>query len=356
MNPFIKDLDNKLTELYQQQIGSAPKILDLYFSQSISIHDFEKLKLNKGGLMCINHFLFANTEKTIALMFIEHQTSTSVNSNNIDVLFEISISKTIKPNVSYGNIGTISEFVHEKEYLLSMSSIFRIEKIEQLNEIPSIWSIHLTLIDKNDSQLINLTQIINTEYLYNGNDLSELGFDITNKLYQFKSTRKLFEQVLNCRSKQIRPILLHYNMGIICDCLNEYDKALDEYKEARNLTRASVPNGQQKDSICLVPLYSNTGLIYQQINRYNHAFDHAFRTLNILSNDGANSIFKKELSASSHFNLGLILDLQGKIHEAKIHYEQALKHRREYLPNNHPDITDLQETIASLSAQLNEPT
>jgi tetratricopeptide (TPR) repeat protein len=350
MNPYIKDLDNKLTELYRQQIPSTPNILRLYLSQTISMDDFEKLKLNIGGLMCINQFLFANTEQAIALLFIENQNSALVDKNNIHVLFEISISKTIQPNVSYANIGPISELVHEKEYLLSMSSIYRIDKIEELKEIPSIRSIRITLIDKNDSQLTNLTDIINTEYSCTPNNLPQLASNITNKLYQFKSTRKLFEQALNSRTKQIRPILLHYNMGIIYDCLNDYEKALEQYKFAINLTRSSLPNGLQKDSICLVPFYSNLGLIYQQINRHKQAFEHAFRTLDILSNDGTNSYFKKELYASSHSNLGLILGLQGKINEAKPHYIQALKYRQEYLPNNHPDITNLQDIIASLSS------
>jgi tetratricopeptide (TPR) repeat protein len=143
-------------------------------------------------------------------------------------------------------------------------------------------------------------------------------------------------------------------MGIIYDCLSKYDKALEEYKYAINLTRNIIPNGLQEDRVCLIPLYSNMGLTYQQLNQHKHAFDHAYRTLNILSKDGANTLFKKELSASSHFNLGLILDLQGKNQEAKTHYEQALKNRMEYLPNNHRDVIDLQKLIASLSSQSNE--
>jgi tetratricopeptide (TPR) repeat protein len=350
MNPFIKDLDFKLSELYRRQFPTSPKAFQLYLSQTISRDDLEKFKINKGGLMCINQFLFANTEKAIALMFLGHENSTSIDTNNIHVLFEISVPSTNQSNISYANIGAVSEFVHEKEYLLSMSSIYRINKIEQLIELPSTWSIQVTLIDKNDSQLIKLTQFIQREYLTIDNDLSELGANITNKLSQFQSTRKLFEQTLNSKTKQIRPILLHYNMGVIYDCLNEYDQALDQYKYAIALTRNSVPNGHQKDSICLIPLYSNIGLTYQQINRHSHAFDHAFRTLDILSNDGAKSFFKKELAASSHFNLGLILDLEGKHHEAKIHYEQALKYRREYLSKDHPDIITLQDMIVSLSS------
>lgn len=355
MSSYIKDLDNKLLELNRQQVNTAPQILNLYLSQSILTADFEKLKTNIGGLMCMNQFLFANTEQAIALLFIDSQNSASAPAHQVNVLFEISISKTIQPNVSYGNVGSISEFVHEKEYLLSMSSIFCIEKIEELKEISSIWTIQLTLIDKTDPQLTNITQAINEEYLYNIDEISELGSSITKQLYHFKSTRKLLEQALNFRTKPIRPILLYYNMGIIYDCLNDYDKALNHYKSAITVTRSSVPNTQLRDNLCLVPFYSNLGVSYQHLNRNKQAFEHAFRTLDILSKDSTDSIFKKEFTASSHFNLGLILELQGKLEEAKPHYEYALKVRQQYLPVNHPDITTVQFVIDSLKAQLDDP-
>jgi tetratricopeptide (TPR) repeat protein len=354
MNPFIRNLDLKLSELRRQQLSTSPKQLLLYISQSISKNDLNKLKLNNGGFMSINQFIFANTDKAIALMFIQLQSSETIDTNHVNVIFEISISQTNSANVSYANIGAISEFVHEKEYLLSMSSIFRIDKIEEFIDIPSMWSVQLTLIDKNHPQLIKLNEIINREYFDQDDDLEELGINLIDRFYQFKSTRKLYEQQLNFKTEPIRSVLLHYNMGIIYDCLSKYDKALEEYKYAINLTRNIIPNGLQEDRVCLIPLYSNMGLTYQQLNQHKHAFDHAYRTLNILSKDGANTLFKKELSASSHFNLGLILDLQGKNQEAKTHYEQALKNRMEYLPNNHRDVIDLQKLIASLSSQSNE--
>jgi tetratricopeptide (TPR) repeat protein len=227
-----------------------------------------------------------------------------------------------------------------------MSSIYRIEKIEQCIEIPSAWIIHLTLIDKNDTQLTNLTQSINQDQL-----TSELSATITKQLYQFKSIRKLFEPVFHYKTKQIRSVLLHYNMGIIYDCLKEYDKAIDEYKDGINLTRKSIPDVQQKDNLCLIPLYSNMGLSYQRKKIFSLAFDQAFRALGILSKDQDHSIFKQEVSASTHFNLGLIHELEGKFSEAKTYYEEALKRRREYLSNDHPDVISLQNTISSLVHQ-----
>jgi tetratricopeptide (TPR) repeat protein len=139
-------------------------------------------------------------------------------------------------------------------------------------------------------------------------------------------------------------------MAVIYDCLHEYDKALEEYNFAKSLTRNFIPDGHQKDHFCLVPLYSNIGLTYQQLNLSGHAFTHAFRAIGISPNKQDDPILKNEILASSHFNLGLILDLQKKFSEALIHYEQALKYRQDYLPPNHPDVISLHHTITSLTS------
>ncbi|CAF1281906.1 unnamed protein product [Adineta steineri] len=351
MSPFIQDLIKQLAQLHGQQINSSMKTFDLHSCQSISTEDFEKIKFNQGGYMCINQFLFANSERAIPMLFLQHQTTSSINTKNLDILFRISISETNQANVSYANIGVKCQFVHEKEYLLSMSSIFRIEKVEPLVEIPSAWFVHLILVDKNDAEITKLTKSINIDQLIEKNNLTELGSTVTNKLYQFKSTRKLFEQVLNFKTKQIRSSLLHYNMGVIYDCLSEYEKAVNSYKYAIDLTRQNLVNGFQKDDLCLVPLYSNMGLSYQRLNRFTHAFDHAFRALNILSKDQDSSFFKKELFASTYFNLGLIHDLEKKSSEAKTYYDQALRSRCEYLTKDHPDVISLQNTLQSLASQ-----
>jgi tetratricopeptide (TPR) repeat protein len=351
MTPFLKDLDMKLVQLHRKEKIPISTTLHLYSTQPISIDDFNKLKTNQGGLLCINQYIFANTEQDIALLFIDQQNSASTHTNNMNILLEISIPQSIDANVSYANIGVVSQFVHQKEYLISMSSIYRIGKIEPLMEIPTGWVVHLTLIDKNDAQLDPIIQLIDRDQLYRDNNLPKLGSTIINKLYHFKSTPKLFEQALSFRTKQIRPILLHYNMGIIYDCLHEYNQALEEYNYAKALTRNAIPNGHQKDSLCLIPLFSSIGLTYQRLNLSSHAFDHGFRALAILSNNQENSVFRNEISASSHFILGLILDLQKKYSEAIIYYQQALRDRQEYLPDGHPDVLSLQNTITSLNSE-----
>ena len=350
MNSFIKDLDNRLTTLHRRPISNLQP-LTLFFSQSVSEEKFNKINSNQGGLLCVNEFLFANTEQAIAFLFIENQSSTSINIKAMNVLFEISIPATLTPNVAYANIGTVSQFVHEKEYLFSMGSVFRIDEIKRLSELPSAWTVHLTLVDKNDAQFVALTRMIRENYLHEECDLFEAATNLRMKLSQFKVTRKLFEQPLNFNLKVVRSILLDYHMGMICTCFGEGTKAITSFRDAIKLIRSTIPNGEYEDHLCLVPFFSTMGVTYQDMGISSQAFTDAFRALGILTKNQTNPMYKHEIAAACYFNLGLILDLQEKPSEAITYYAQALKIQQKYLPANHPDLTILEHTIKSLSAK-----
>jgi tetratricopeptide (TPR) repeat protein len=353
MHRFIKDMDLKLGQLHENQRKSNESI-KLYFGQFLSEYDFNRLSNNRGGLMCINQFLSVNSEQGVAMMFLKQQNFSTSNENKIRVVFQIYIDQTIQSNVSYANIGSISQFVHEKEYLISMSSVYRIDKIEKLVDISSGYFVKLILIGRNDLQYNNLTQYIQKEQLDEEINLTELGHIIKNRLHPFKSANKLFKQALFKKKQELRSIILHYNMAIIYDALNEYDKSLEEYRCVLNIARDFIPNCHQKDDLCLVPLFSNMALTYQQKNKFTYALTYAFRALGITLNIQNDAILKKEFESSCYYNLGLIHDQEGKFFDAKAFYEQALRVRQEYLPLGHSDITVLQRLITLISAKRSD--
>jgi hypothetical protein len=349
MHRFIKDMDSKLVQLHGKQRTSSTEPLNLYFAQILSNDDFQNLKENRGGLMCINQFISANSEQGIGMMFLKQQNSSTLNGNKIRVLFQIHIDPTIQPNVAYANIGSTSEFVHEKEYLISLSSIYRVNKFEKLFDISSGWLIQLTLIGRNDLQYNNLTNYIQEEQLNEEINLQELGYKIQNRLHLFKSANQLFKLALEQNKQEFRAIILHYNMAIIQDALDEYGKSLDEYRCVLNIARDFIPTCHQKDDLCLVPLYSNMALTYIKKELFSHALEHAFRALRIVLSVQTDTVLIKELESSCYFNLGSIHDQNGKFFEARNFYEHALRIRQEYLPLGHPDVTVLQRLISLLS-------
>ncbi|CAF0762817.1 unnamed protein product [Rotaria sordida] len=353
MHRYIKDLDLKVLQLNEsKQTTTTTGSLNLYFGQFLLKSDFDEIKQNVGGLMCINQCVSANSELSIALMYIEQQQKLISNTNIIRVIFQIHIDRTKESIVSYANIGFVSQFVHEKEYLISMLSVYRINKIEKLLGVSSAWLIQITLIDKNDKQYNNLIQCIN-EYRLEKMNLTEIGYTIWNRLNLFKSTNKLFKQVLYNNPQELREIILHYNMGIIYDSLCQYEKSLNEYRKVLHIAREYIPSCYQKDDLCLVSLFSNMAAVFEQQNHFSDAFTHAFRALEIVLRIQDDSILKKELESSCYYNLGLIHDQEEKLSEAKNFYEQALRIRQEYLPLGHLDVTILQKLITSLTENRN---
>ncbi|CAF3231073.1 unnamed protein product [Rotaria sp. Silwood2] len=138
-------------------------------------------------------------------------------------------------------------------------------------------------------------------------------------------------------------------MGIIYDGIGQYGKSLEEYRKALQIAREYIPSCNQKDDLCLVSLFSNMAVVYEQQNQFGHALTHAFRALQIIINIQNDSVLKKELESSCYYNLGSIHDLDDKLSEARDFYEQALRIRQEYLPLGHPDITSLQRLITLLT-------
>ncbi|CAF1646804.1 unnamed protein product [Adineta ricciae] len=396
MSPFIQQLVKQLATSHEEQNTSMSKDLVLYSYQLLSFDDFEKIRLNQGGLMCINQFTSANSEKAIPLTFLQHQAAppaatpattpatslattpvtipgatpapaatpastfattpttdtVTINPIQINAILNITIPHGATPNVPFANIGADSDFVHENDYLISMTSIYRIDKLEQFPEDPASWHIYLTLIGEKDEQYTDIVHYLTLTYKLEESTLPELASSVTHKLYQFKSTRKLFEKAYSSKIRQMRTGLMNYNMGVIYDCMSEYAKAISEYKYGVEFVRQTTPDGFSVDHACLAPVFSNVGISYERLHVFSNAVDHGFRAVTIVSDmDEKTCPFRKELLASAYFNLGLIHELDMKFPQAKMFYEQALKYRRQVLSPEHPDMKSLKHTLSLLTSE-----
>lgn len=351
---FLTDLNAQLVQLQNSSKATSRSSLVLYFSTMLTVEEFNRLQNSVGGLLSINKFISANSERGIALMMINQQLHAKKNDGKIRVLFQISIDQSVRTVVAYGNIGAISQFVHEKEYMISMGSIYRIDSIEHLPEKPSGYVINLTLINANDMQYNHLTQCIQREQWEEEVNLVELGANLTKKFHLFRSANDLFRRALRLKRKEFRYIMLHYNMAAILACMDENEKALEEYRYALTLVRHHVPNGYTQDDPCLIPLYSQMALAYQQEHRFTYAIEHAFRALGIATKFEEQTQSGKEIIAACYHNLGVIHDHEKKYSDARKFYEQALMIRQEYLPLGHEDITVLQRSITVLTDKTSD--
>ncbi|CAF0784554.1 unnamed protein product [Adineta steineri] len=345
MYRFIKDMNLTLLQLYDKRKPSNEPLI-LYFGQVLSDYDFETIRQNRGGLVSVDQFISTNPDMNVAVLFIKQQNFSKSNTNRIRVLFRIHIDQKVQPIVPYANIGAISDFVHIQEYLISMSSVFRIDKVE-LTDTSSIWLVQLTLIDKNDIQYNNIIQDIENKQSDDMN-LSELGYTVKDRLSEFKSANNLFKQALQTQKEEYRTIILHYNMAVIYDAINEHENSVEEYRCVLTMARNFIQTCANGDDLCLVPVFSNMALTFQQANKFNEAITFAFRALRIITHSQIKSTLNKELESSCYFILGSIHDREGKTSEAQTFYKKALSIRQEYLPLGHSDITVLQRLITLL--------
>ncbi|CAF0903142.1 unnamed protein product [Adineta ricciae] len=348
---LLKDLNIELTRLQEKQKKTTGS-LDLYFVQTLATAELRRLQASYGQLMCINQFISANPDKTIAIVFMKHQ---ALKSNQVRILFHIHIDQTLSTIVPYANIGSNSDFVHENEHLISMFGYYRVGKVEQVADFQSTWLVNLTLIGKDDYQYMQLKHH-RLENMY----LVDLDQTVKDRICRFKSANKLFRQALYNTNNQmeLRAIVLHYNLALLYDSFAETSKSLEQYQCALAVARRSIPNCQHSDHICLVPIFANMGLTFLQSNECESAtiqgaaIAHGIRAIGILSKNEQISTIKKELESACYIIYGIIHERIGQTSDAQKYFNEALAIQKMYLPSNHPDVIYSERLIALLSSKL----
>ncbi|CAF0890676.1 unnamed protein product [Rotaria sordida] len=149
MGFFVRDLHKQITEMYKQQ-SNQQKPMTIYRGQVVSSDEFDKLRKSKGGLISFNYFLSTSTNIDISKQFARSSPENKLNP----VLFEIYIDPKIS-SVPFASIDSISVFEGENEILFSMHTIFRIVKVQDIQDEYLLVNLHLT--DENDPALMKLT-------------------------------------------------------------------------------------------------------------------------------------------------------------------------------------------------------
>ena len=349
LNFFIRDINSQLTLLYQQ----SPRLVEplvLYFNQTISCEEFEKFRNKSDLLICVNEFLFANSERGLAYRFLEDQ-AVRRPKDCVNVLFKILVPTSNTPNAHYANIGNASRFALEREYLFAMGSIFRIENVDRLEEYESAWMVHLTLVDKEDPQLLPFNHFIRKNYLRDDTDFERLTSMLKSRLYQFRINRHFFDTHFNWNLKQIRTILVRLHLGMILDCVGQYDEALSYYTSILKFIVENTQKDSAEKQIFLAPFYSMMSQTSQQKGLDAVAFKQGYKSFEILTKSAQQSLLIDDIAAVCNCNFASILEQQGKNPEAVNHYRAALIIRSRYLPENHRELVDLKNNIDRLSMQ-----
>jgi hypothetical protein len=144
--------------LYKEQFGShlTSKTFTVYRGQGLSSTDFDQLVNTKGGLLSFNNFLSTSKDCDVSLAFAE---SNQYNPDSVGILFVMTIDPS-KSTTSFASLNGVSYFQIEEEVLFSMHTVFRIGKIQSMNEDHRLFQVNLTLTGEDDKDLRALTDHI----------------------------------------------------------------------------------------------------------------------------------------------------------------------------------------------------
>ncbi|CAF4609228.1 unnamed protein product, partial [Rotaria sp. Silwood2] len=145
---FIRHLHNHITELHREQQGSMPTKFQVFRGQGMSMEDFEKMKTTKGGLMSFNNFL--STSRNREISFNRFARSATKNPNSVGILFVMNIDTAIctKSSTPFAKVSQVGYYKDkEEEILFSTHTIFRIDRIERIEDkhTDRLWQVTLTI-------------------------------------------------------------------------------------------------------------------------------------------------------------------------------------------------------------------
>ncbi|CAM4832423.1 unnamed protein product, partial [Rotaria magnacalcarata] len=254
----------------------------------------------------MNTFVSTSRKRNVALVFASNGSHKSLLES---VFFKITINKNVatktKPFVDITNMRILGE--EEKEILLSMGIVFKIESVEPLVENGIVWQVNLILTES----------VVDNE------------IDILFDYFKANSTTKNDRLFGN----------LYHNIGSL------YHKNNDNEKALKYLTKASkiCQNNSTLPSVLLcVILYTDMSGIYEDNEEFDKALDMLQRTLEIQLRVLPSTHFR---IAATYHNIDGIYLCKDDYEIGLENFETALDIGLKPLPSDHENIQTYYEHI-----------
>ncbi|CAF1454854.1 unnamed protein product [Rotaria sordida] len=289
---FIVDLYRQLNELFQSSIPMN-HVLIVYRGQRMTIREVENLCRNHHGLISMNSFISTSVNKKITQGFLavlkkEEQEKT------VAVLFKMTISANIaqQTNKPFADIRKFSSFPKEEEILLSMGTIFRIDKIEQ---------------NSSDSFYFELTMCMgNTDPQHK-------------TLYDYAKEEIACEKNMN-----------YSTYGKFLALMSNFDSSIAYYRQVLSL----VPDQLQLNEIDLATIHNDFAYAYRDSHRYQEAIKHYEIALKLrLKHESTH----EEDLATTYSDFGWLLMNMQDMQRALDFHQRALNIREKILGHNNGD-------------------
>ncbi|CAF1227109.1 unnamed protein product [Rotaria sordida] len=352
MGFFIRHLHQHITDLHrelQNSKAAMPSKFQVFRGQGLSMEAFEKMKKTKGGLMSFNNFLSTSRNRDIS--FKNFARPAAFDANTVGILFVMNIDTAIciassTPFVNVKDIG----FFHDKEeeILFSTHTIFRIDRIERIEDkhTDRLWQVNLTLAGNQDDDFSKLTAHLRKQLDFVGTGWSRLG-SILIKLSESAKAEHLYQILLERVSSDRDRANYNLQLGSVYYSMGEYSKAITFYERAIDIYKKMGPSNQ----VNLASSYNNIGIVYDNMGEYSKALSSYERALEIRKI--ALPPNHSDLPGSYN-NIGNVYNNMGEYSKALSSYERSLEIKKIALPPNHPDLAASYNNIGSVYKDMGE--
>lgn len=302
---FIQDIHQQLTK-YQY-----PSTIRVYFGQLMWLQEIDYLQNSRSKYLAINTFWLTNTneEKTVhSLKNLKRE------KYELMVMFSIDADPTIAHRKPFADIGKCCHFDGEGEILFTIGSVFRLVKVESIDQI---YFVRLELCEDN-AEFYQSLQIHN-ENVY-GNDKIDLRIfgEVLYRMEQYDLAERIYQQLLN-RLSSNDPICsdLYFAMGMVAKGKREYDASMKYYEKALKYKARMNP----VDFLCVGKIHACIG----EIHRWKGNDGEALKCF-----EKAVDIYIKE-HAEYHQHMADFYDNIASIHRRAKQYDEALVYSKKAL-------------------------
>ncbi|CAF1052073.1 unnamed protein product [Rotaria sordida] len=351
MGFFIRHLHQHITNLHREQQNSKaamPLKFQVFRGQGLSMEAFEKMKKTKGGLMSFNNFLSTSLNREIS--FKTFARPAAFDADSVGILFIMNIDTAVctassTPFVNVKDIGFFND--KEEEILFSTHTIFRIDRIERIEDkhTDRLWQVNLALAGNQDDDFNKLTAHLREEFTWT-TGWSRFG-DILIRMGESAKAAHLIELLLEKASSDRNRANYSHQLGKVYDNMGEYSKALSSYERALEIWKIALPPNHPD----LAVAYLNIGNVYNNMGEYSKALSSYERSLEIrkIALPPNHPDF-----AQSYNNIGSVYYNMGEYSKALSSYERSLEIKKIALPPNHPDFAQSYNNIGNVYYNMGE--
>ncbi|CAF1279658.1 unnamed protein product [Adineta steineri] len=315
---FIRDITKQLRD------HQYPSAITLYRGQIISKKELKLFEESNRKFLSVTSFFSTTFDSTVALSYIDLE---FIDDDLQSVLFEIHADPSENQSKPFAEITSISYYPDEKEVLMMLGSVFRIDSVEYLTE--TIKLIQMTLCSHNNQNL-NLV----FDYMRKKRGIGTVRLALFGRVLigmaKFQSAENHFKCLLKTLPADHPDLPDCYQaLGKIYCEKCDFDRSFQCFQIAFDLLRRE----SNDNSFRIAYVHNSIGELYQkQVNTSEalKSFQQALKIFHELLGDNNENV------AWCYNNIGIVYFMEKKYREALIYLKKALDLKKYLLPEKHP--------------------